>query len=131
MLGGPTMKARILLADDHEIVRKGIKSLLDGQFPWEVCGEAENGREAVDKVLNLHPDLVILDLSMPVLNGIEAAREIRRLAPSTKIVIFSMHDSARVAEEAKNAGADAYLAKTAHFNTLQQTIAGLLGQLQP
>ena len=122
------MKARILLADDHEIVRKGIRSLLDGQFPWEVCGEADNGREAVDKVLSLRPDLVILDLSMPLLNGIEAAREIRRLAPATKIVIFSMHDSARIAEEARNAGADAYLAKTAHFNDLQKTIAGLLGE---
>jgi DNA-binding NarL/FixJ family response regulator len=121
------MKARILLADDHEIVRKGIKSLLDGQFPWEVCGEAENGREAVEKVDELHPDLVILDLSMPLLNGIEAAREIRRRAPNVKIVIFSMHDSARIAEEAKNAGADAYLAKTAHFSDLQKTIANLLG----
>jgi two-component system response regulator NreC len=120
------MKARILLADDHEIVRKGIRSLLDGQFPWEVTGEAENGREAVDKVLELKPDLVVLDLSMPGLNGLEAAREIRDLAPKTKIIIFSMHDSPRIAEEAKRAGADAYLVKTAHFTELQKTIAALL-----
>jgi DNA-binding NarL/FixJ family response regulator len=120
------MKARIVLADDHEIVRKGIRSLLDGQFPWEVCGEAENGKEAVAKVLELNPDLVVLDLSMPVLNGLEAAREIRQLSPKTKIIIFSMHDSPRIAEEAQRAGADAYLAKTAHFTELQKTIAALL-----
>lgn len=120
------MKARIVLADDHEIVRKGIRSLLDGQFAWKVCGEAENGREAVDRVLELKPDLVVLDLSMPVLNGLEAAREIRHVAPKTKIIIFSMHDSPRIAEEAKRAGADAYLVKTAHFTELQKTIAALL-----
>jgi DNA-binding NarL/FixJ family response regulator len=120
------MKARIVLADDHEIVRKGIRSLLDGKFPWEVCGEAENGREAVDKVLELKADIVVLDLSMPILNGLEAAREIRAVAPKTKIIIFSMHDSPRIAEEAKRAGADAYLAKTAHFTELQKTIAALL-----
>jgi DNA-binding NarL/FixJ family response regulator len=121
------MKARIVLADDHEIVRKGIRSLLDGQFSWEVCGEAENGREAVNKVKELQPDLVVLDLSMPVMNGIEAAREIRQIAPKIKIIIFSMHDSERIAEEAKRAGADAYLAKTAHFNEMQKIIGGLLG----
>ena len=120
------MKARIVLADDHEIVRKGIRSLLDGNFPWEVYAEAENGREAVDKVLELKADLVVLDLSMPVLNGLEAAREIREAAPKTKIIIFSMHDSPRIAEEAKRAGADAYIAKTSHFTELQNTIASLL-----
>lgn len=122
------MKARIILADDHEIVRKGMRSLLDGQFPWEVCAEAENGREAVDKVLELKPDLIVLDLSMPILNGLEAAREIREVAPKTKIVIFSMHDSPRIAEEAQRAGADAYLAKTVHFTELQKTIAALLNK---
>lgn len=120
------MKAKIVLADDHEIVRSGIRTLLDGHHPWEVCAEAENGKDAVEKVLALKPDLVVLDLSMPVMNGIEAAREIRRTAPSTKIVIFSMHDSPRIAEEAVRAGADAYLAKTAHFSELQKVISSLL-----
>jgi DNA-binding NarL/FixJ family response regulator len=120
------MKARIVLADDHEIVRKGIRSLLEGQFPWEICGEAENGRDAVGKVLELKADLVVLDLSMPVLNGLEAAREIRKEAPATKIIIFSMHDSPRIADEAKRSGADAYVVKTAHFTELQKTIAELL-----
>jgi DNA-binding NarL/FixJ family response regulator len=123
-----SVSARILLADDHEIIRSGIKTLLAGRGPWEICGEAENGREAVEKVLSLKPDLVVLDLSMPIMNGIEAAREIRQKAPRTKIVIFSMHDSARIAEEATRAGADAYLAKTAHFSELENTIAALLSR---
>jgi DNA-binding NarL/FixJ family response regulator len=122
------MNARIVLADDHEIVRSGIRSLLDGNHPWEVCGEAENGKEAVEKVLTLRPELVVLDLSMPIMNGIEAAREIRKKAPQTKIVIFSMHDSPRIAEEAVQAGADAYLAKTAHFSELEKVISSLLKQ---
>lgn len=120
------MTSRIVLADDHEIVRSGMKSLLDSHHPWEVCGEAENGKEAVEKVMQLKPDMVVLDLSMPVMNGIEAAREIRKKAPATKIVIFSMHDSPRIAEEAVQAGADAYLAKTAHFSELERVIGSLL-----
>jgi DNA-binding NarL/FixJ family response regulator len=120
------MTARIVLADDHEIVRTGIRTLLDGHHPWEVCGEAENGKDAVEKVLKLKPDLVVLDLSMPLMNGIEAAREIRKKAPQTKIIIFSMHDSPRIADEAVQAGADAYLAKTAHFSELEKAIASLL-----
>jgi DNA-binding NarL/FixJ family response regulator len=122
------MTARIILADDHEIVRSGMRSLLDGHDQWEVCAEAENGKEAVEKVIALKPDMVVLDLSMPVMNGIEAAREIRKKAPNTKIVIFSMHDSPRVAEEAVLAGADAYLAKTAHFSELEKVIASLLNR---
>src|SRR5580693_7317387 len=120
------MTARIVLADDHEIVRTGIRTLLDGHHPWEVCGEAENGKEAVEKVLAMKPELVVLDLSMPVMNGIWAARELRMTAPATKIVIFSMHDSPRIAEEAVQAGADAYLAKTSHFSELQKVISSLL-----
>lgn len=121
------MKARILLADDHEIVRKGIRSLLEGKFSWEVVGEADNGRDAVTKVVQLAPDLIVLDLSMPILNGLEAAREIRKIAPKTKIIIFSMFDSPHIVKEALNAGADAYLAKTAQFNELERTVASLLG----
>lgn len=126
--GWKELKARILLADDHEIVRRGIKSLLEGQTAWEICGEAENGREAVNKAVQLEPDLVVLDLSMPVLNGLEAAREIRKVAPKTKIIIFSMFDSPHIVKEALHAGADAYLAKTAQFNELENTVAGLLKQ---
>jgi DNA-binding NarL/FixJ family response regulator len=120
------MAVRILLADDFEIVRRGIRSLLDGPPGWEICGEAANGQEAVEKTLELKPDLVVLDVSMPVMNGIEAARQIRSLAPATKIVIFSMHNSPQIIEQAKEAGADACLAKGTAAQDLRKTIAALL-----
>ena len=121
------MTSRILLADDHEIVRSGMKSLLDAHHPWVVCGEAENGKQAVEKVMELKPDMVVLDLSMPVMNGIEAAREIRKLSPKTKIVMFSMHDSARMAYEAKEAGADAYIVKSSGIDVIEKTLDELVG----
>lgn len=86
------MPLRILIADDNEVVRLGVRALLTPKRDWEICGDAGNGREAITKVWELSPDLVILDLSMPVMNGFEAARVIRRLAPSTKIVFLSVHD---------------------------------------
>lgn len=116
----------ILLADDIESVRKGLRARLGDGYDWQVCGEAANGREAVAKVAELHPDLVILDLSMPVMNGLEAAREIRRIAPATKIIIFSMHSSEGLAGEAVKAGADTYIPKASSFGELERTIATLL-----
>jgi DNA-binding NarL/FixJ family response regulator len=120
------MAARILLADDFDIVRRGIRGLLDGPPGWEICGEAANGREAVEKTLELKPDLVVLDVGMPIMNGIEAARQIRAFAPATKIVIFSVHRSAQLLERAKEAGVDACLAKGAAAEELRNTVAALL-----
>jgi two-component system nitrate/nitrite response regulator NarL len=93
---------------------------------FEICGEAENGRDAVAKVKQLKPDAVILDVSMPVMNGLEAAREIRRVAPATKIVMFSMHDSSQMIETAREAGADAFVLKTAPARELARAIRELL-----
>ena len=93
---------------------------------FEICGEAENGQDAVAKVKQLHPDAVILDVSMPVMNGLEAAREIRRIAPATKIVMFSMHDSTQMMETAREAGADAFVLKTAPARELARAIRSLL-----
>ena len=104
------MALRLLIADDHEIVRTGVRTLLKGRPDWEICGEATNGRETIAKVFELSPNVVILDLSMPVLNGFEAATEIRRIAPSTKIVFFSVHDVPATAIEV---GGDAFISKTA------------------
>ncbi len=118
-------RARILLADDFEVVRTGLKALL-GDGSWEICGEAENGLAAVEKVIELTPDLVVLDVTMPILNGFEAAREIRKLAPATKIVIFSMHESAGMVREAKESGADAYIVKSEGIEVLEKTITRLL-----
>jgi two-component system, NarL family, nitrate/nitrite response regulator NarL len=116
--------ARILVVDDHEGIRRGIRSLLS-RDSLEICGEAENGRQALEKVRELKPDLVILDISMPVMNGIEAARKIRRCAPCTKIVFLSVHDSV-VMEIVKKAGADAFVLKSAADTDLTVTVKRLL-----
>jgi DNA-binding NarL/FixJ family response regulator len=120
---------RILLADDFEVVRTGLKNLLSPN--WEVCGEAENGLKAVEKAVELTPDVVVLDITMPVMNGFDAAREIRRLAPKTKIVMFSMHDSARMADEAKEAGADAFIVKSSGIEEIEKAIGELMGTQIP
>ena len=88
---------RILLADDHEVVRQGLRVLLEAQPGWEVVGEAQNGREAVDKVRNLKPDIVVLDVTMPELNGLEATRQILKSAPQTEVLVLTMHESEQVA----------------------------------
>jgi len=116
---------RILIVDDHEVIRRGIRSLLT-RDSLEICGEAENGKQALEKVRELKPDLVILDVSMPVMNGVEAAREIRRFAPRTKIVILSVHDSPQIIEIAEKAGADAYVLKSAADTDLNVTVKRLL-----
>jgi DNA-binding NarL/FixJ family response regulator len=105
------MKAvRILIADDHEIVREGVRTVLESQAGWVVCGEASTGREAVAKVVELRPDIVVLDISMPELNGLEATRQIRHLVPA-KILILTVHESEQVVAEVLDAGAHAYVLK--------------------
>jgi len=103
---------RILIADDHEVVRRGLSALLRNQPEWEICGEAGDGREAVDKVLTLKPDVVILDIGMPNLNGLEATRQILKANPEVKILILTLHDSDQVVQEVLNAGARGFLLKT-------------------
>src|SRR5258708_12935914 len=84
---------RILIADDHDLMRRGVKTLIESHTGWEVCGEATTGREAVAKVEELEPDVLILDISMPDLNGVEAARRVRKTSANTKILILSIHYS--------------------------------------
>ncbi len=84
---------RILLADDHEVVRRGLKELLEAQPGWEVVDEATNGREAIEKAERLKPDVVILDIAMPALNGLEATRQISESLPRTEILILTVNDS--------------------------------------
>jgi len=120
------LKPTILLVDDHEVVRRGLRNMVDGQ--WEICGEACNGKQAIEKILELHPDLVLMDISMPVMNGIEAAREIRRLQLPVKILILSMHNSSIIADQVIEAGADAFLAKDCGTDKLTKAIAKLLSE---
>ena len=121
---GDTTRSRILLVDDHEVLRKGIRSTLDGQ--WEICGEAASGQEAIEKAAALKPDLVLMDVSMPEMNGIEATKQVLKAAPAMKIVIFTMHDSPGMVEAAKAAGAKACLTKTVPADQLRRVIAEVL-----
>ena len=103
---------RILLADDHDVVRRGLRQLLEQRADWEVCGEAVNGREAVEMASRLMPNVVVLDLTMPELNGLEATRQIRKSQPSTEVLIFTMHESEQLIREVLAAGARGYLLKS-------------------
>ena len=103
---------RILIADDHEVVRRGLISLLQAQTDWQVCGEAADGREAVDKAQQLKPDVIILDIGMPSLNGLEATRQILKTNPHARVLILTLHDSDQVVRDVLNAGARGFLLKS-------------------
>jgi DNA-binding NarL/FixJ family response regulator len=108
-----TMKTvRILIVDDHDLMRRGIKALLQSHAGWEVVGEAHTGREAVSKAEELKPDVVVLDISMPDLNGIEAARRIRKSAPNTEVLILSVHYSDQLIRDILEAGVRGYIVKS-------------------
>jgi DNA-binding NarL/FixJ family response regulator len=103
---------RILIVDDHDLMRRGIKALLQSHAGWEVVGEAHTGREAVTKAEELKPDVVILDISMPDLNGIEAARRIRKSSPNTEVLILSVHYSDQLIRDILEAGVRGYIVKS-------------------
>ena len=103
---------RILIADDHDVVRSGVRSILEAQEGWEVVGEAETGKEAVDKALATRPDVVVLDYALPVMNGIEATRQIRARVPGAEVLIFTMHDTDALVREVLEAGARGFLLKS-------------------
>jgi DNA-binding NarL/FixJ family response regulator len=120
------MLKRVLLADDHPVVRKTLRALLT-EVSVGICGEAENGRQAIDKAGELQPDVVVLDLVMLEMNGLEAAYEIRQRAPSAKIMLLSLHYSPQDGLDLANAlGADAFVHKSALANDLVPTIGRLL-----
>ena len=106
------MSIRILVVDDHASVRRGIKTILEAQPGWEVVDEATDGTEAVNKAEHLGPDLVVMDLSMPRMGGLEASRIIRGKLPETQVVVVTQHDSAQMMREAKAAGAIGYVVKS-------------------
>jgi len=124
--GRDTPRKQILIADDHEMLRRGIRNALEDRQDWQICGEAVDGQEAVNKVNTLRPDLVILDINMPVLNGLAAVRQILRNRPQTKIVIFTVHDSEQTIKEIHAAGAHAYVSKNDASDALLRVVEDLL-----
>ncbi|MGA7080245.1 MAG: response regulator transcription factor [Terriglobales bacterium] len=106
------MTVRILVADDHPVVRQGLRALLGGRPEWEVVDEAQDGIEAVERTERLQPDVVVLDVSMPRMDGLEACRRIRNQVPKSEVLIVTQHDSAQMMREARNAGAKGYVVKS-------------------
>jgi len=113
---------RIILADDHHVTRLGLRHLLERKPEWKVCGEASNGREAVEMAATLMPQIAIVDLSMPELNGLEATRQIVRGAPGTAVLIYTMDESEKVVHEALSAGAKGIVLKSDLDSSIVQAV---------
>jgi len=118
-------KTRIVIADDHEVVRKGLRAILEGHPGWEVCGEAADGRSAVEKSEELHPDIVVVDIGMPQLNGLEATRQILKNQPEIKVLVLSVYESEQLVEEVLDAGARGYVLKSDASRDLVRAIEEL------
>ena len=106
------MPVRILVVDDHEVVRQGIRTILSARPDWEICGEAVNGQEAVKLAETLRPDAIIMDITMPIMSGLEAARQITRNNNSAPILIFTMHESRTLADSVRETGARGFVFKS-------------------
>lgn len=121
------MPARILIVDDHQIVREGIRKLVEAARPeWEICGEAAGGAEALELVKALKPDLIVLDITMPHMSGLEAASRITQLGIGCRVLLFTMHESKRLAAEARQVGAQGYVTKSQAADHLILAIDRLL-----
>jgi len=123
-------KINILLADDHDLILSGLKTLLESEPGWTVVGMAKNGRKAVQMAEKLNPHVAVLDISMPELNGIDAARQIRRACPDIEVLILTMHDSEQIVHEALEAGAKGFILKT-DTNRLLKTAVESLADHRP
>ena len=121
---------RILLADDHEIVRRGLRALLETHPGWEVCGEAADGRAAVELAQKLSPDIVVMDIGMPQLNGFEATRQILERTRGIEVLVLSMHDSEQMVREVIGAGARGYVLKSDAGRDLVAAVEALLRREQ-
>ena len=119
-------RTRILIVDDHEIFRKGLRSVLESRSELEICGEATNGLEAVEKTKQMQPDVILMDISMPYLDGLQATREIRSEVPKSLILLLSQHDSPHMLAAALNAGASAYVTKSQVFQCLLEALRAVI-----
>jgi DNA-binding NarL/FixJ family response regulator len=122
---GRARPVRILLADDHDVVRQGLRRLLEAQPGWIVCGEAMDGRQAVARCQEMAPNVAVLDVSMPELNGLEATRQIRKVSPATEILVFTMHQSEQLVRDMLSAGARGYLLKSDASGNIVEAVASL------
>jgi DNA-binding NarL/FixJ family response regulator len=119
-------KTRVLLADDHQVVRRGVAAIVGDAGPdWEVCGEASTGREAVALAASLKPDIIVMDISMPDMNGLEATREILKNNPRTEVLILSMHESEQMVHDVLSAGARGYILKQDAGNDLMTALGAV------
>jgi DNA-binding NarL/FixJ family response regulator len=116
----------ILLVDDNPAIRMALRRFLEGHTEYEVCGEASDGLDAIEKAAQLQPDLVVLDLSMPRMGGLEAARELKQRMPQVPLILFTMHAMATDPDEAADAGFDAVISKTQGLQSLIDTVQTLL-----
>jgi len=119
---------RVLIVDDHAFIRRGVQTILHPFPEWELCGEADNGNDAIRMAEELKPDVIIMDLSMPGLNGIEATRVIRQTQPGVKIVLLTLHESAELVRSAFRAGARGYLLKTDAEQELVKALVVVVGE---
>jgi DNA-binding NarL/FixJ family response regulator len=113
---------KILVVDDHPAIRHMLHTFLELHSGWQVCGEAADGLEAVMKMKALHPDIIIMDLEMPRLNGIEATRRIHKLSPSTRVLILTSHENSVLSKIAQDSGANGYVLKSEAMDVLTQAI---------
>ena len=120
------MSVKIIIADDHAIVRRGLRTLLEAQPGWEICGEVDNGQAAVELATQHRPDVAILDYSLPVLNGLEATRQIRLGSPGTEVLLYTMHNNEDVVRDVLKAGARGYVLKTEDDGEIVSAVRALL-----
>jgi DNA-binding NarL/FixJ family response regulator len=121
------MGSRILIVDDHEVVRQGIRTILRARPQWEVVGEAVNGRDAIEKAQSLDPDVIIMDITMPEMSGIEATREISKLKLRSAVLVFTMHESKNLASTVQEAGARGFVLKSHAARDLLDALEALMG----
>jgi DNA-binding NarL/FixJ family response regulator len=119
--------SRVLVVDDHAVIRRGVQGILGAYPEWELCGEAENGQEAIKLAETLKPEIIIMDVSMPVLNGLEATRIIHELLPNTRILLLTLHSSTELVRTAFRAGARGYVLKSDAEHELVRALNVVIG----
>jgi DNA-binding NarL/FixJ family response regulator len=124
--GGSSVQIRILVADDYPAVRRGVRAVLESQAGWSVVAEAENGQEALQRARDHTPDVAVIDISMPLMNGLELARQLRTVLPQTEILILTQHTSRGMLEQALKAGARGYLVKSAVASELIPAVEAVM-----